>query len=84
MTTRERLHRALDAALDGVSYTKLLSTSSSLEQAKNMVNKFWASTSYELIPSGANEWRPKSSVTGKEPAGFKVILEKGRYKFVKE
>jgi hypothetical protein len=46
-----------------------------------MVNEFWPDSDYTLVPSGVGEWQPRSRSL-KEPNGFKVLLEKGRYKFV--
>jgi hypothetical protein len=74
-------HIAHKVSTGGAKYSKLLASSPTLEGATQMVAKFWPDCGYTLISSGEGVWQPRSA-KGREPNGFTVILEKGRYKFV--
>jgi hypothetical protein len=64
------------------SEVTLYASAASLMEIVKSVNKFWPDSGYTLIPVTECEWKPRSR-SGKEPTGFRVIFDRGRYLFQK-
>jgi hypothetical protein len=58
---------------------KLLASSSSMEEIKKAIGKYWYSNSIELVPELENIWKVKNGNGIVEE--FYVILKQKRYRF---
>jgi hypothetical protein len=62
------------------SVAKVLATSPSLDGITAMINKYWYSTNYHVVPTEIEGQWAVSGMRGRMN-GYRVLLQRGRYRF---